>query len=130
MITHVPREKLDDHWDQVKDALDRVINKGASAWKIEHVYVLLFTGQAHLMIDDNGGAAVWMRYQTEDGKGMMFVLAGSGNFLGNRSEVYDEMTRVAKIANCNKIRMISPRKGWQKDQFWRMTGYVYEHEVT
>lgn len=129
MLTHIPRERLDEHWDQVKVALERVAKKGNPDWKSEHVYVLLFTGQAFLMIDDRGGALVWMRYTKEDGSGMLFVLAGSGFYEGNREDVYAELEKLAKLASCKTVRMISPRKGWQRDSFWHMSGYVYEHEV-
>lgn len=127
-LRYVPRDQLDEYWPVAKTAFERVIAKGASDWKIEHVYVMLFNGQAYLMLDDKGGAMVWMRYVREDGAGMMFILAASGN-LGDRAPYYDEVMRLAKEANCKVIRMISPREGWQRDPFWKMTGYVYEHEV-
>lgn len=127
-LTYVPKDKLDEYWPQVREALERVVRKGASDWKVEHVYVMLFNGTAYLMVDDKGGAMVWMRYTREDGAGMMFILAAGGD-LGARGPYYEEVMRLAKEAGCKVIRMISPRKGWQRDPFWKMTGYVYEHEV-
>jgi hypothetical protein len=103
-------------------------------WMPEDVYHLLRiglkNGGAQLSMDDRG-FLIWQRYPGDDGRGMLFVLAGvSDVYRETRGDVYASLKEIAKQMGCRSVRIISPRKGWVRDPFWKMTGYVYEHEFT
>lgn len=130
-FTHVKPPEVDEHWPRVRAGLERIIAKTAPDWMPEHVYLALVTGAANLVMVNGGESfVIWQRYPGDDLRGLFFVLATEGEGLwryGN--DVHAELERMARATNCRKMRMMSPRKGWGRHPFWRLSGYVYEHEV-
>lgn len=106
------------------------MRKTAPNWDDSNVYQALADGRAWLFVDEQGFLIV-ERYPGDDGQGMLFVLALEGRgYQEHKDRIYAEIDALAKHCQCRVIRMISPRKGWMRDPFWKMAGYVYEHEVT
>lgn len=130
-ILHVPTRNIDDHWPRVRQGLERIIAKTAPDWMPEHVYLALVSGAANLlMVNEGESFVIWQRYPGDDLRGLFFVLAAEGEGLRRYGdEVHAELERLARASGCRKMRMMSPRKGWERLPFWRLSGYVYEHEV-
>jgi hypothetical protein len=131
-IRHVPPEEVADHWPRVREELKR-LDRFAPEWEAEDMYHLLRVGikngGAQLSVNDDG-FMIWQRYPGDDGRGMLFIIAMAGKrYQETRADVYAEVQTLAKQMGCRVVRMISPRKGWSRDPFWNMTGYVYEHAV-
>lgn len=130
-IVHVATRDIDDWWPRVRAGLERIIAKTAPDWMPEHVYLALVSGAANLVIINEGESfVIWQRYPGDDLRGLFFVLATEGEGLwryGN--DVHAELERLAQQHGCRKMRMMSPRRGWEQHPFWRLAGYVYEHEV-
>lgn len=125
---YVPVSELDQHWPRVKQGLERICEKFSPAWMPEHVYRALAQKEAFLSILP-GCFMVWSVQPGDDLRGLMFIWALEGEGL----EEHRESTRAAimKIAMECKVRAVRMigRKGWMKDPFWTLAGYVYEHEV-
>lgn len=128
-MTHVHLLDIAKHWDRVKVGLERIALKAAPNWNVEDVRVALMSGEAVLSLVD-GGFVIWQRYPGDDRQGMLFILAAEGQRSSGPEHYNAELVELATQLRCRVVRMISPRKGWQREPFWSMTGYVYEHEVT
>jgi len=130
-IVHVAPRDVDDWWPRVRTGLQRIIEKTAPDWMPEHVYLALVSGAANLMMVNEGESfVIWQRYPGDDLRGLFFVLATEGEGLDRDGPaIHAELERLAGQHGCRKMRMMSPRKGWGRLPFWRLTGYVYEHEV-
>lgn len=130
-MQHILPNQVDEHWDRVKAGLQRIINKaGTPGWTPGDVLCALASGSAHLALIDDDAWLIWQRYPGDDGKGILFIWACEGIGLKRHGpKVFAELQDMARFMKCRVVRMISPRKGWAAEDFFRMTGYVYEHEV-
>lgn len=130
-FVHVKTSEIDDYWPRVRSGLERIIERTEPDWMPEHVYLALVSGAANLvMVNDGRSFVIWQKYPGDDLRGLFFVLAAEGEGLREYGDdVHAELERLARATNCRKMRMMSPRRGWERHPFWRMTGYVYEHEV-
>lgn len=127
-MTIVPSADLDKHWALVKEGLERIRAKHPVSWIPEHVYRAIAQGEAWLALVD-GGFIVFQVMLGDDKRGLLHVWAceGKGYEVGHKE--YAELEAWCREKGIHTIRQFG-RKGWAKDPFWTMTGYVYEHEVT
>jgi hypothetical protein len=129
-LIHVPPNEIDAHWPRVRAGLQRIVKRTAPDWKPGDVLCALARGDAFLALIEDDAFLIWQRYPGDDGKGMLFILACEGKGLAlHGPAVYAELEQMARRMQCARIRMMSPRRGWSKQPFWTLTGYVFEHEV-
>lgn len=131
ILRHVSTAEFRPHWPRVKIGLERILadDKLCCDWIAEDVYADLRDGQAFLSLVGDEGFIVWQRYAGTDRRGMLFILACEGTgMLKHYPAVYAELEDMARKVNTKVIRHISMRKGWERN-FWKLTGYVYEHKV-
>lgn len=131
ILYHVPTAEFKQHWPRVKAGLERILadEKLVCDWIAEDVYADLRDGQAFLSLIGDDGFLVWQRYAGTDRRGMLFILACEGSgMLKHYPAIYAELEAMARAVNTKRIRHISMRKEWES-KFWKLTGYVYEHEV-
>lgn len=136
ILRFVPTDEVKQHWPRVRAGLERIIADGLQPdWIPEDVYTSLrglppTAPTAYLYLVGEEGFIICQRYAGEDARGMLFVLACEGTgMLKHYPAVYDELEELARKANCKRIRHISSHPQWE-GKFWRLLGYVYEHEVT
>lgn len=90
----------------------------------------LAKGDASLALIQDDAFLIWQRYPGDDGRGMLFILACEGFGLDEHGpSVYAELESMARQLQCARIRMMSPRRGWERQSFFTLVGYVYEREV-
>lgn len=129
-MIHVAPQDIDLHWDRVRKGLDRIVRKTNPVWRAEHVYVALANGDAFLALIDDDAWLIWQRLSGDDRRGLLFVWACEGEgYWKHKDKVYQELESMARTMKAKTIRLIG-RKGWGRDPFWRLGGYVYEHEVS
>lgn len=62
---------------------------------------------------------------------VLFVWALWGLKLAqHKSCIYSELERIAREVKAVRIRMQSPRKGWERESFFSPVSTLFEHEVT
>jgi hypothetical protein len=116
MILHyVPKDKLREHWDFIKNGLDIVRSKGHTHWIVEDVYCDCYENRSMLFlaIKDNlpygfvvlqpiGNAlhvwAAWSNINDED----LFYKA------------WNEIQQIAKNGKKEKVTFTSQRRGWER----------------
>lgn len=123
----VPAVELDEHWPRVKAGLERIKAKHPVSWIPEHVYRAIAQQEAWLALVD-GGFIVFQVLPGDDKRGLMHIWALEGKGYEHAAKEYAELEAWCREKGIRTIRQFG-RKGWGKDPFWRMTGYVYEHTV-
>jgi hypothetical protein len=118
-------------WPWVSDGLWQIIERTNPTWIPEDVYCDLKAGQASLLtIDGDKGFAVVKRLIDYDGPSMfLWAMWGPGALAPMYEEVMSELDNLARAAGCKRIRMMSPRKGWQKVRGWKERDTVYERSL-
>ena len=53
-----------------------------------------------------------------------------GSALERRQEIFDALEALARELKAKRIRMQSPRNGWERQDYFTPVAAVYEHEVT
>ena len=98
----------------------------------EDVYLRLRSGSAWAYDVDGIGFIVLTQEYDPDGL-VLFVWAlwcERGKLLPIVGEFYQALETLAREAKAKRIRMSSPRKGYERNPFFHPTVMLYEHEVT
>lgn len=124
------RDDVIAEWDWLRAGLLRMIEKTGAKYRPEDVYSRLVTGTAWAYAIDEDGALVLTQEYDHDGL-VLFVWAMFGqNVAERKDEVYAELEQLARAVKAKRIRMQSPREGWERERFFTRVAVVYEHEVT
>jgi hypothetical protein len=118
-------------WPWVSDGLWDIIERTNPTWIPEDVYAELKAGSAVLMtIDGERGFVIVKRLQDYDGPSLfLWVMWGPGELARMYDGIMDELDNLARAAGCERIRMMSPRKGWHKVRGWRERDTIYERSL-
>ena len=131
-LTPLSADEVQADWDWLRAGLLHCIQKTASRYRPEDVYLRLRTDTAWVYaLDERQGFAVLTKEFDPDGLVLfVWILFAEPNTLSERKgEVYAEFERIARECKAKRIRMQSPRKGWEREPFFNPTAVVYEHEI-
>ena len=135
MLRLIPAAKLYDVWGWVRNGLVDCAGKTQERWLPEDVYLAIKGGSAFLYaIEHKGdeiGFTVLCQHNDPDGP-CLFVWAmwtepGAGAPV--EGMICSALEAKAREIGAKRIRMQSPRKGWERKAYWRQTAALYEHEV-
>lgn len=119
-------------WDWLRDGLLRMVDKTGAHYRPEDVYARLL-GDTAWAYDFGVGFIILTKEYDPDGL-VLFVWAlhADSGTLGRQGsdELYVELEQLARGAKAKRIRMQSPRRGWERETFFNKVSVVYEHEVT
>ena len=127
-MTLVHPDKLGPLWWWVRKGLDEVIARCNEDWTVGQVYQALTAGTAVLYIV--GAEDGFMVVQREnDSRGpILFVWVLWGDCADGQENHFHFVDELARSIGADRIRMRSPRKGWQRRGF-KVKTMVYEREV-
>ncbi len=117
-------------WEWVSNGLKTAIARTQERYLPEDVYVMLRSGTASLYVfSEQRGFVIVQRQMDPDGP-VLFVFALWGKDLRPVvAECYQAIEDLAKTIKAKRIRMQSPRKGWEGETFFRATATIFEHEM-
>lgn len=114
-VRYIPSNQLRNHWNFVKQGLEKVRSKGHQNWIVEDIYCDCFEQRAML----------WLIEKDNDEVGFM-VMQPMGNVLhlwaawldsDNPKDLEEGLTHavnIAKQGGCEKLTFSSVRKGWER----------------
>ena len=132
-LTPLTVDDVQTQWDWLRAGLLLVIAKTKAKYRPEDVYLRLRTDTAWAYaIDDPAGFVVFTREYDHDGLVLfIWIMWTPPNSIRWRNdEMYAELERIARECKAKRIRMQSPRTGWEDEPFFTRVAFVYEHELT
>ena len=135
MLRLIPPAQLHDVWGWVRNGLMDCIGRTQERWLPEDVFVHIKAGTSHLFAiehkGDDVGFTVLCQHADSDGP-VLFVWAlwvepGAGKPI--EGALYEALEQKAREIGARRVRMQSPRKGWERRAYWTQTAAIYEHEV-
>ncbi len=137
MIVALSADDVYQRWDWLREGILAVAAKTGGRFRPEDVYVRLRTSTAWAYAlrdaneDDIGFLIVTQEYDPDGLVLFVWILwAPSHEIRGRENEMYQEFERIAVACKAKRIRMQSPRRGWEREGFFDRVAVVYEHEVT
>lgn len=123
-------------WKWVKTGLQECARRAGERWLPEDIYEPLRAGNAYcyaIVHDERDiGFVIVQRHNDPDGA-VLFIWAiwcEPGTLFPVHREVLAELRALAIAIKAVRIRMESPRKGWEWVDFFVPIRTVFEHEVT
>lgn len=129
IVKYISKDQLRNHWDWVKEGLNKVRAKGHDQWIVEDVYCDCFEQRSML----------WIAYRDDEPIGFM-VLQPIGNalhvwvaYLTTHQDLFDgfeHIKNIAKQGNLEKVTFSSVRRGWEKKA--KLMGFApttWEHKL-
>lgn len=118
-------------WPWVRAGLLEVSERTEPTWIPEDVYAELKSGSAALLtINGDAGFCVVKRLVDYDGPSLfLWAMWGPGELAPLYDEIMAALDGFARQAECKRIRMMSPRKGWRRVNGWRERDTVYERSL-
>jgi hypothetical protein len=134
ILTYIHPDNLHNHWDFVKEGLDRIHSRSTDRWKAEDIYWMLKVGNYSLhIVGENEGFAIIQSVKGWDGLEMFVFCAYIVPGHDVMDEAFNEIKQIGKNIGAKRIRFQSMRRGWEKraEQLGYKTGYTeYELEMT
>ena len=122
------RDDVVAEWDWLRAGILKCIEKTRSRYRPEDVYTRLVTNTAWCYAVD-GGALVLTQEYDHDGL-VIFVWCLFGESIAEqKDEIYAELEKLGREAKAKRIRMQSPREGWERERFFDRVAVVYEREL-
>lgn len=117
-------------WEWVRAGLVEVQAKTNAEWMPEDVYAALKGGSAFLfVIGADDGFVIVQRTQSFDGPRLfVWIMWGPRSLAHQQFAIEVELDRLATSIGVRKLRMHSPRKGWERVG-WQAIETIYEREV-
>lgn len=123
-------------WEWLRQGLERCREHGGERWYAEDIYEPLRLGHASAFAVERNrkdvGFAILQRHNDPDGA-VLFVWAlwvEPAQAVGDKGALLAEFERIAIEVKAVRIRMESPRKGWDSIGFFIPMRTIYEHEVS
>jgi len=120
----------------MREGVERTAQKTGARLAFEDVWLRLRTGSAFAhAIEDDGkpiGCAVLYSEQDPDGPALFVWVLWTdrgARALERAHESYAELERIARAIGAVRIRMQSPRKGWEREAFFKPIATVFEHDI-
>lgn len=121
-----------NRWSWIRAGLLAIIEKTKTRMLPEDVYLRLNSNTAWLyVIGEDIGFVVLTQEHDPDGL-VMFIWAlwiepGKGREI--EMQLYEQLEALACSIKAVRIRMQSPRQGWERRPFFEPVATVFEHEV-
>ena len=122
-------------WGWLRNGLLDLAERTEAHYRPEDAWLRLRTGTAWAYgigaVGDEIGFAILTQEHDPDGL-CVFVWAiwcEPGSAAGVKDDIYAGLEMVARAAGAKRIRMQSPRPGWERERFFSRVAVVYEHEV-
>jgi hypothetical protein len=125
-------EQVWEQWGWLRNGLAECAARTNAHWLPEDTYVRLRGGTAWAYLLEDIGFVVLTQEWDPDGL-VLFIWAmwcEPGSAIGKRREILDALEGLARKARAKRLRMQSPRQGWEWVEFFDPVATVYEHEVT
>lgn len=127
MIAVAP-ERVNHIWQWVRKGLDEIRAKCDEAWTTGEVYNALLSGSAVLYIAGEEDGFMIVRKIVDPRGPILFVWALWGDLANTQDTHFRFIDDLAKNIGADRIRMESPRRGWERKGF-KVKTMVYEREV-
>lgn len=135
MLNPVPQDQLYGLWPWVRNGLEAVRAKTAERWLAEEIYSILRVNGAYLytveVCDDDVGFVIVQQHNDPDGPCLfiwaLWIEPGVGKTI--EDGLYEDLEVLARRIKARRIRMHSPRKGWEQRGFFMPVSTIYEREV-
>lgn len=126
-MKHVPPSDLASHWPAVREYVKRAVDRFGERITVEELYYALRQNMAALYMNHRG-MLVAQKVIELDGTITLFVLIAAGEMAEDEAEWMQMLEKLAGTIGAVRIRMASPRKGWERVG-WKVAHTVYEREV-
>jgi len=119
----------------MRDGIAKTAEKTGARLASEDVWVRIANQSAYAHVIERDGQAIGFTilFSEQDPDGLVLFIWVPWNepwgLRGSEHELYAELERIAKAIGAVRIRMQSPRKGYDKESFFERVASVYEHEV-
>lgn len=131
-LVFVHPNDLREHWDTVKQGLQKIREHSAEGWLDEDVYHALKSGVStlHLVVySEYVGFVILTPTQHYDGKALHIWCLHLHTEEPAMSDFLPEIERMAREIGAKRITFTSPRKGWQKLEFFEEMHTIYERRL-
>lgn len=135
VLRPMPFAEVRVKWSAIRVGLEHCRARTAERWMPEDIYATLRDGSSGCYAISKGerdvGFLVAQRHVDPDGP-VLFVWAISterGSVIAEREALWQEILGLAAHIGAKRIRMESPRKGWEWVDFFVPVRVVYEHEI-
>lgn len=124
--------ELRKDWPWVRPLIEKCIAKTGEQWWPEDVYANVSNGKAAMYVCDEPEGVMVCYPDREHWTGEIvlhvWALWSVGGMAQLADEAYALLGDLAKKCGATRLRMDSPRQGWQKAG-WQVKKYIYEREV-
>ena len=126
MLQHVHADHISQHWDYIRNGLERILDRAADRWRPEDVYMQLKLGNCGLwlvMEPDLCGFVVLQPRPGWDGIEVNVFAAYREN--GDAMDNIEDVKQIARGFNAKRLVFQSKRRGW--DRRAEQMGYTLDH---
>ena len=127
----VPHEELASVWPEVAHWVDFAREKLGERLSREEIYHAIRSNLAALYVVGDDGIVVCQRVVETDGTVSLFVWLLSGKLEKWKDSLIEGLEALAAQIKARKIRMRSPRRGWERamGDYWKAVEVIYEHRL-
>lgn len=108
-LKYIAPNELRNHWEWVRQGLDKIRARGHNAWLPEDIYCDCFENRAMLWISPDNGFMVLQPNGKE-----LHVWAAYLQTPDQLEAGFEHIKNIARQGNCNKITFSSMRRGWEQ----------------
>lgn len=132
MLRYVPIPQLSLVWPTVRAHIQHANEKLGERNTPEEIYHALRQNMAGLYLAREGdGVFVAQKVVELDGTCSCFVWLAVGPMRDDVVELQQNLETIARMIGAVRLRMRSPRKGWERatNGYWQVAEMLYEHEL-
>lgn len=130
-MRYVPPEELASVWEEAAQWIDFARLRLGERLTREEIYHALRSNLAALYMIDDVGIVVCQRVVETDGTVSLFVWLISGKLKNWKDEMIRRLEELAAQIKATRIKMRSPRRGWERamGNYWTPVDIIYEHRL-
>lgn len=132
MLRYVPIPQLSMVWPVVREHIRHANDKLGERNTPEEIYYALRQNLAGLYLAREGdGVFVAQKVVELDGTITCFIWLAVGPMRDEVHELQRQLEIIARMIGAVRLRMRSPRKGWERATggYWQVAEMLYEHEL-
>jgi hypothetical protein len=132
MLRFIPVSQLSRVWPVVRQHIQHANDKLGERNTPEEIYYALRQGMAGLYLaGDGAGVFVAQKVVELDGTTSCFIWLAVGPMRDQVLELQRQLEGIARMIGAKRLRMRSPRKGWERatQGYWRVAETLYEHNL-
>lgn len=132
MLRFVSIPQLSQVWPLVRRHIQAANEKLGERNTPEELYHALRQGMAGLYLADDGRGVFLMQKVVElDGTTSCFIWLAVGPLAEQVQELQHHLEGLARMIGACRLRMRSPRKGWERatNGYWQVAETTYEHNL-